>query len=425
MNVLTLILAGGRERRLGILVSQRAKPALSFAGKYRIIDFALSNCTNSGLRRIAVLPDYRPQPLLDHLGLGGPWDLDRRRPNGLFIWQPFRDEFAEDVYRGTAGALNQNRQRLAEAESEVTMVLSGDQIYTMDYRPLLAAHAARDADLTIGVVPVKPEDVHRFGMVTPDADQRVHEFHEKPLQTSSRWGSMGIYVFKTAALLRRLAEDARDPASSHEIGLNLIPRMVDQDRVFVYPFNGYWQDVGSLAVYWRTQLGMLLDTPPLDIYNPAWVIHTRSEERPPVKFLPGGEVHQSLVSNGCVVEGQVINSVLSPGVHVRPGAIVRDSIIMRDTDIGSGAVVDRCVVDSGVVIEDRAQLGIGTDLRPNRTEPDHITDGLTVIGMRAHVPAGINIGRHCRIDPGVTAADLPGSEIVSGSTIMRRSVTNA
>ncbi|HEX6288737.1 MAG TPA: glucose-1-phosphate adenylyltransferase family protein [Herpetosiphonaceae bacterium] len=419
MNVLTLILAGGRERRLSILAAQRAKPALPFAGKYRIIDFALSNCVNSGLRRVAVLPDYRPQPLIDHLGLGGPWDLDRRRPNGLFIWQPFRDEFAEDVYRGTAGALYQNRRRLAESNSDVTLVLAGDQVYTMDYRPLLQRHAERGADLTIGVVNVRPEETYRFGMVTTDEQNRVVAFHEKPLQSTSTLGSMGVYVFSTARLLRRLEEDARDPASSHEIGLNLIPRMVQQDAVYAESFTGYWQDVGSLPVYWRSQLDLLEEQPALDIADPRWVIHTRSEERPPVKLLPGSKVQRSLISNGCVIHGQVINSVLSPGVYVEPGAIVRDAIVMSGTVIGADAVVDRCIIDENTRIGAGAQVGTGDDVRPNVTDPDHITEGLTVIGPRVDLPAGTVVGRHCRIDPEVTAADLPGTEIPSGTTVMR------
>jgi glucose-1-phosphate adenylyltransferase len=419
MNVQTLILAGGRERRLSILAAQRAKPALPFAGKYRIIDFALSNCVNSGLRRVAVLPDYRPQPLIDHLGLGGPWDLDRRRPNGLFIWQPFRDEFSEDVYRGTAGALYQNRRRLVEANSDVTLVLAGDQVYTMDYRPLLALHQQRGADLTIGVVSVRPEETYRFGIVTTDENNRVVAFHEKPLHSDSTIGSMGVYIFNTARLLRRLEEDARDPASSHEIGLNLIPRMVQQDQVYAEHFTGYWQDVGSLPVYWRSQLDLLEEEPALDISNPRWVIHTRSEERPPVKLLPGSRVKRSLISNGCVIHGEVINSVLSPGVRVEPGAVVRDSIVMLDTVIGADAVVDRCIIDENARIGAGARLGNGEDLRPNITEPGHITEGLTLIGPRVDLPAGIVVGRHCRIDPEVTATDLPGQEIPSGTTVMR------
>ena len=419
MNVLTLILAGGRERRLSILAAHRAKPALPFAGKYRIIDFALSNCVNSGLRRVALLTDYRPQSLLDHVGLGGPWDLDRRRPNGLFVWQPYRDEYNEDIYRGTAGAIIQNRRRLLEDDNDVTLVLSGDQIYAMDYRPILAAHAERGADLTIGVVPVPADQVDRFGMVALDADSRVADFQEKPRSTTSTLGSMGLYVFNTKTLLKRLQEDTQDPASSHDIGRNLIPRMVQTDNVYAHTFDGYWQDVGSLPVYWRSQLDLLAEQPRLDLNNPDWVIHTRSEERPPVKLLPGAQVQQSLISNGCIVHGQVINSVLSPGVRVEAGAVVRDSIVMLDTVIEAGALVDRCIVDEHVRIGQGARLGVEDNVRVNMTEPDHITQGLTVIGYGAQLPAGLVVGRQCRIDPETTAADLPGNVVASGTTVMR------
>jgi glucose-1-phosphate adenylyltransferase len=419
MDAMTLILAGGRERRLSILAAHRAKPALPFAGKYRIIDFALSNCVNSGLRRVVILPDYRPQSLLDHVGLGGPWDLNRRRPNGLFVWQPFRDEYSEDVYRGTAGALYQNRRRLAESDSDMVLVLSGDQVYTMDYRPLLRAHAERKADLTIGVVPVPPDQTYRFGMVTMDDHDRVTDFEEKPPQSTSRWGSMGVYVFNMATLLEQLEIDARDPTSAHDIGTNLLPRMVQQNRVYASPFDGYWQDVGSVPVYWHTQLALLDDPPPLDLNNPAWLIRTRSEERAPVKLLPGAHVERSLVSNGCIVEGEVINSILSPGVHVARGAVVRDSVVMLNTTIGSNAVVDRCIVDEQVTVGAGAQLGVGEDGERNHTEPNHFSDGVSVIGYGVCLPEGVVVGRHCRIDPEVGPDDLLGVEIPSGATVMR------
>jgi glucose-1-phosphate adenylyltransferase len=247
----------------------------------------------------------------------------------------------------------------------------------------------------------------------------VVEFHEKPRQTTATLGSMGVYVFNTQVLLQRLAEDSRDPASSHEIGGNLIPRMVLRDRVMAYTFEGYWQDVGSVAVYWKAQLDLLADEPSLDLNNSDWVIHTRSEERPPVKLLPGAQVQRSLISNGCVIGGTVINSVLSPGVRVEAGAVVRDSIVMLDTVIGADAVVDRCIVDENVTIGVGAQLGVGDELRPNGTEPEHLIDGLTVIGHGAQLPPGIIIGRQSRIDPEVTVEDLPKGVIASGTTIMQ------
>jgi glucose-1-phosphate adenylyltransferase len=418
MDVMTLILAGGRERRLSILAAHRAKPALPFAGKYRIIDWALSNCVNSGLHRAALLPDYRAQTLLDHVGLGGPWDLNRRRPNGLFIWQPFRDEYNEDRYRGTAGALFQNRRRLLESDCDVVLVLSGDQVYTMDYRPLLEAHRKRRADATIAVVPVPPDQTYRFGMVQYGDDGRVTEFEEKPQQSTSQWGSMGVYVFSTKLLLDLLETDGRDPASAHDIGANIVPRLVEQHQVYAHPFDGYWQDVGTLPIYWRAQLDLLNIPPPLMLNNERWLIRTRSEERAPVKLLGGARAERSLISNGCVIEGEVINSVLSPGVHVAQGAVVRDSVVMLDSRIGAGAVVDRCVVDERVVVGSNARLGVGDDDVRNRTEPRHYSDGISVIGYGAQLPDGIVVGRHCRIDPEIGPDDLPSLEIASGTTVM-------
>jgi glucose-1-phosphate adenylyltransferase len=255
-------------------------------------------------------------------------------------------------------------------------------------------------------------------MVSLDDDSRVVAFHEKPRQTTSTLGSMGVYAFNTKMLLRRLQEDARDPASSHDIGRNLIPRMVQNDRVFAHTFNGYWQDVGSLPVYWRSQLDLLDEQPRLDLNNLDWVIHTRSEERPPVKLLPGSRIQRSLISNGCVIHGEVINSILSPGVRVERGAVVRDSIVMLNTVIGADAVVDRCLVDEHVRIDSGARVGVGDDLRANMTEPDHLTDGLTVIGYGAQIPSGTEIGRQCRIDPETTGDDLPGLQVPSGTTVM-------
>ena len=350
MSVLTLILAGGEGSRLSILGEKRAKPAVPFAGKYRIIDFALSNAVNSDLYRIAVLTQYRPHSLMEHLGIGEPWDLNRRRPNGLQIWQPYRGRHDQDWYRGTADALHQNRNFIAEDGSDLLLALSGDHIYKEDYRDLLRFHQEKGADLTVAVMHVRPDEVHRFGIMSVDADQRITQFAEKPKQSESTLASMGIYVFNTAFLLRRLEEDARDSTSAHDFGKNIIPKMVENDKTFAYPFSGYWVDVGTISAYWETSLALLEENPALDLNDPSWVIHTRSEERPPVKCRPPGEIDNSLVSNGCIINGTVINSVLSPGVCVERGAVVRDSVIMNDTTIKAGALVDRCILDKQIEI---------------------------------------------------------------------------
>jgi glucose-1-phosphate adenylyltransferase len=420
MNVLTLILAGGQGSRLSILGEKRAKPAVPFAGKYRIIDFPLSNAVNSGLYRVAVLTQYRPHSLMQHIGIGEPWDLNRAQPNGVQIWQPYQGRKDQDWYRGTADALYQNRNLIAESGCDRVLVLSGDHIYKQDYSDLLNFHDAKGADLTVAVMNVAPEEVFRFGIMTTDATQRITRFTEKPKQSDSTLASMGIYVFNARFLLQQLNEDAADPASSHDFGKNIIPKMVENDKVYAYPFSGYWVDVGTISSYWETNLALLQEKSGLDLYDPSWVLHTRSKERPPVKLGSLGQSRDSLLSNGCVIEGTVVNSVLSPGVWVEPGAQVRDSIIMNDTVVRTGALVDRCVLDKEIEIGAGAQVGVGDDNTPNQLEPANINTGITIVGKRASIPARASIGRNCRIDPGTSKDDYEQLDVPSGGTITRR-----
>lgn len=417
MSVLTLILAGGAGSRLSILGEKRAKPAVPFAGKYRIIDFPLSNSVNSDLYRIAVLTQYRPHSLMDHIGIGEPWDLNRRWPNGVQIWQPYRGRKDQDWYRGTADALYQNRNFIAESSCDQLLILSGDHIYKQDYRQLLRFHEEKGADLTVAVMNVLPEETHRLGIMDVDTNDRITRFKEKPKQTESTLASMGIYVFNTQFLLHRLEEDARDPNSAHDFGKNIIPRMVGCDRVFAYPFSGYWVDVGTISAYWETNLALLCDKPELNLYDPDWVIHTRSKERPPVKLGSAGGSSTSLASNGCVIDGTVIHSVLSPGVCVEPGAVVRDSVIMDDTVIRASAVIDRCILDKEIEIGAGTLVGAGDDMTPNLLEPENINTGITIVGKRARVPAGAVIGRNCRIDANTTSKDYDQLQVPSGATI--------
>jgi glucose-1-phosphate adenylyltransferase len=422
MSVLTLILAGGQGSRLSILGEKRAKPAAAFAGKYRIIDFALSNTVNSDLSQVAVLTQYRPHSLMQHIGIGVPWDLNRTPPKGIQIWQPYRGRRDQDWYRGTADALYQNRNFIVESGCDRLLILSGDHIYKQDYRPLLSFHDDKGADLTVAVMHVPPEETFRFGIMDVDANDRIIKFTEKPKQAQSTLASMGIYVFNTDFLLRHLEEDGQDPTSAHDFGKNLIPKMVANDKVYAYPFSGYWVDVGTIHSYWETNLALLADPPPLDLADPSWVIHTRSKERPPVRIGPGGVTQDSLLSNGCVINGTVIHSVLSPGVRVEAGAVVRDSVIMDDTVIGPGAVVDRCVLDKEIEIGPGAQLGVGDDNTPNELEPANINTGITIAGKRARVPAGAVIGRNCRIDPNITEDDYDQFEVPSGGTVSKRTI---
>ena len=421
MTVLTLILAGGAGSRLSILGEKRAKPAGPFAGKYRIIDFPLSNAVNSDLYRIAVLTQFRPHSLMEHIAIGDPWDLNRRPPNGLQIWQPFRGRSQQDWYRGTADALYQNRAFIQDSKCDTLLILSGDHIYKQDYRDLLRFHQSKNADLTVAVMNVSPQDVSRFGIMSVDSTQKITKFAEKPKKSDSTLASMGIYVFNTRFLLEQLDLDATLPDSAHDFGKNIIPRIVEMGRAFAYPFVGYWVDVGTIQAYWETNMALLEEEPALDLYNSDWIIHTRSEERPPVKIMPPGSVERSMVSNGCNISGAVINSVLSPGVIVEKGALVRNSVIMNDTIIRAGASVTNCVLDKHIEVGPGAQVGVGKDSIPNKLEPDNIYTGITIVGKSAVIPAKAVIGKNCRIDPDTKPSDYESLEIPSGESILKKS----
>lgn len=420
MSVLTLILAGGAGSRLSILGEKRAKPAVPFGGKYRIIDFPLSNAVNSELYRIAVLTQFRPHSLVDHIGIGEPWDLNRSRPNGLHIWQPYRGRSDQDWYRGTADALYQNRNLIREDGSDTLLILSGDHIYKQDYRDLINFHNAKGADLTVAVRTVDPSDVSRFGIMSVDDTQKIVRFVEKPRHSESRLASMGIYVFNAPFLLQLLEEDGADPDSAHDFGKNIIPKIVEMGRAYAYPFEGYWVDVGTIQAYWETNMALLAEKPGLDLYDPGWILHTRSKERPPVKCIPPGQLVNSMASNGCVIAGTVINSILSPGVHVEKGAVVRDSVIMNDTVIRSGAEVRCCVLDKEIEVGENACLGVGEENTPNTLEPANIFTGISIVGKRARIPAGAVIGRNCRIDPYTTAMDYEKLELAAGGTVSKK-----
>ena len=370
-RTMAMILAGGEGERLSILSQERAKPAVPFGGKYRIIDFTLSNCVNSDIDDVVVLTQYNPRSLNDHIGLGRPWDLDRNH-GGVKLLQPYiaRGRVAE-WYRGTADAVLRNMNVLEhDTSADTVVVLAGDHIYKMDYQPFVAAHRRRRADVTIAVRRVPLADASRMGVLALDDADRVIEWQEKPKVPKSDLASMGVYVFSKKSLRRWLSDDLVD------FGANVIPAMLDAGaRVFGYRYNGYWQDVGTIQSYWEANMALLEDSPELDLYDKDWVIHTRSEERAPAKVGPTAQVHRSLISHGCVIDGTVVNSVLSPGVRVDVGAVVRDSIVMFDSVIRSGAVVDRAILDKEVVIgpgRDRRRGPVRRPAQPRRTEsPEH------------------------------------------------------
>jgi glucose-1-phosphate adenylyltransferase len=412
-RTMAVILAGGEGERLSILSSVRAKPAVPFGGKYRIIDFTLSNCVNSLIDNVVVLTQYNPRSLNDHIGLGRPWDLDRNT-GGVKLLQPYiaRGRVAE-WYRGTADAVMQNFNVIEHDGGDIILILAGDHIYKMDYQPFIAAHRRKRADVTIAVRRVPLAEASRMGILALDESDRVIEWQEKPKHPKSDLASMGVYVFSKRALRRWLSEDRND------FGRDVIPAMLDGGaRVFGYHFEGYWQDVGTVQSFWEANLALLDDRPELDLYDRDWTIHTKSEERAPAQVGPTAQVHRSLISHGCVINGTVVNSVLSPGVRVDVGAVVRDSIVMFDSVIRSGAVVDRSILDKEVVVGPGAIVGDGPDFdTPNKQEPGRLNTGITVVGKRAVIPRATRIGRNVKIAGDVKTTDFATRVVKSGSSI--------
>lgn len=417
MRIIAMIMAGGEGTRLSVLSEKRAKPSVPFAGKFRIIDFTLSNCVNSGIFDVAVLTQYRPHSLNAHIGNGKPWDLDRN-DGGVQLLQPYQGRRDESWYKGTADAVYQNLSYVRERRANIVLVLSGDHIYKMDYSAMIDYHRRQRADLTVAVMDVPLEETDRFGIMSVDDDMRIVEFTEKPKnRDKGTLANMGVYVFSADVLERRLAGGGEGNPLI-DFGKHVIPSMINQDRVFAYRFSGYWVDVGTIHSYWETSMDLLNPENTLDLYDQKWVIHTRSEERPPAKMGPQSRVSQSMISNGCIVRGQVEHSVLSPGVYVSPGAIVRNSVVMNDAWIGPGAVLDKVIVDKNVIIGAGAQVGCGEDYEtPNKAQPDKLSTGETVIGKGAHVPPNIRIGRNVVINADRDEEDFPADEVASGETI--------
>ena len=411
---MAVILAGGEGERLSILSQERAKPAVPFGGKYRIIDFTLSNCVNSDIDNVVVLTQYNPRSLNDHIGLGRPWDLDRAK-GGIKLLQPYiaRGRVAE-WYRGTADAVLRNRNVIEHSTADTIVVLAGDHIYKMDYQPFIATHRRKRADVTIAVRRVPLAEASRMGILAMDDADRITDWQEKPRQPKSDLASMGVYVFSRRALLKWLDEERID------FGAHVIPAMLAGGaRVFGYRFAGYWQDVGTIQSFWEANMALLVDHPELDLYDKDWVIHTKSEERAPAKFGPTAQVHRSLVSHGCVIDGTVVNSVLSPGVRVEVGAVVRDSIVMFDSVIKSRAVIDRAILDKEVVVGPGAIVGEGPDDTPNRQEPGRLNTGITVVGKRSTIPRGARLGRNVRVGEGVRSVDFLKRVVPSGGSVER------
>ena len=412
-DALVLLLAGGIGSRLNLLVEHRAKPAVPFGGLYRIIDFSLSNVMNSGFTKVGVLTQYKPLSLMAHIGGGEAWDFTGRT-RGVKILPPRTGEKDSDWYQGTADAIRQNIDFIKDNPSEQVVILSGDHIYRMDFDAMVSYHQHKKADITIGMMVVAKRDIHQFGAGIINAENRIIDWEEKPAVPRTNLASMGIYVFDTKYLLRTLAQDR----SEVDFGMHIIPRAIDEDRVFAYPFYGYWRDVGTIQSYWETNMDITRDDS--GISPEEWEIRSnpdyggRPMDRAPARFMAGSTVSASMVSSGCIIEGTVINSVLSPGVHVKKGAIVSNSVIFADSIIEEGAVVDLAICDKRVHVGKGSVIGEGPNLTiVNKQFPKHLYTGISLVGKEARVPAGVKVGRNCIVGFGFTGDSFDGRHFLA------------
>jgi len=408
MKTRAVILAGGEGSRLGVLTAKRTKPAVPFAGKYRIIDFTLSNCVNSDIFDVMILAQYRPHSLIEHIGSGGPWDLNREFTGGLRIYSPYKARGASDWYLGTADAVQQNFRFIKNTSPDLVLILSGDHIYEMNYDAMVAFHMDHDAALTMATIRVPMDEASRFGVVGVQDDYTVRSFVEKPAEPPSNLANMGVYLFNTKVLNRALWEDHLSHDSSHDFGKDILPRLIRQgERVLAYPYSGYWVDVGTIDSYWQAHMDLLHDKPSINLNDRSWIIHTRTEERPPVRISRDAVVADSMISDGCVISAgaRIERSVLSPGVVVHPGAIVRESIVLTDATIQSGAVIERSIIDKIVQIGENSRVGsIETSGRLNT---------ITMIGKKSIVPQNVVIEAGAMIGTDVAESDY-ASDLVRG-----------
>ena len=416
-GVVAIILAGGQGERLGILAVERTKPAIPFAGKYRIIDFTLSNCVNSGIYNVAIATQYQPRSLTDHIGIGVPWGFARPDSKIQLLNPYLAREEGRGWYKGTANAVYQNWQFIEEQDAELVVVLSGDHIYKMDYNDMIDFHRKNQADATIAVTRLSRDELIHFGTVTVDENQQVTGFQEKVKEPKSDLVSMGVYVFQRELLHQILEDDAQRRSSKHDFGRNIFPQLAGNCRLYAYNFEGYWRDVGTIRSYWEANM-RLLESPPSISFSADWPIRTKEDEpRSPTVISHRGDVVNSMVSHGCIIEGRVENSILSPGVRVAANTVVKYSVIMDDTVIGRESVIDYSILDKDVIIEAGSHVGTGNDFQVNREEPTILNTGLTVVGKGAKIPEGVKIGRNCAIAGNVTEKDFRSLIVQSGETI--------
>lgn len=418
-EIMALLLAGGQGSRLGILTKNTAKPAVRYGGKYRIIDFPLSNCINSGIDTVGVLTQYQPLMLNQHIGIGIPWDLDRKS-GGVTILAPHvkGGEEMGDWFMGTANAIYHNLEYIDRYDPEYVLILSGDHIYKMDYSKMLEFHKANNCTATIAVLEVPFEEASRFGIMNTLDDDKIYEFEEKPANPKSNLASMGIYIFTWKKLREALIEDNKVHSNS-DFGMHIIPKMLaDGETLYAYRFNDYWKDVGTIESYWQANMELIKTVPEFNFYDKFWKIYTKTDNQPPQYVGRGAKLQQSIASEGCEIYGEVHSSVLGPDVLIKKGAVVRDSILMENVVIEEGAVVDRCIIDRNNIIGKGAVLGEGENI-PNELKPNIYNTGITVVGENSVIPDGVHIGKNCVIYGKTSVEDYPNGVVASGKSVIK------
>ena len=415
-EMIAMLLAGGQGSRLGVLTQKVAKPAVSFGGKYRIIDFPLSNCINSGVDTVGVLTQYQPLRLNTHIGIGIPWDLDRN-VGGVTILPPYEKSKGSDWYTGTANAIFQNLEYMETYNPDYVLILSGDHIYKMDYEVMLEYHKANNADVTIAAMPVPIEEASRFGIVITDEHNRITEFEEKPANPRSNLASMGIYIFSWPALKEALLALSEEPGC--DFGKHVIPYCHGKgERIFAYEYNGYWKDVGTLGSYWEANMELIDIIPEFNLYEEYWKIYTRSDIIPPQYIAPEAGIERSIIGEGTEIYGEVHNSVIGAGVTIEAGAVVRDSIVMRNSVIGAGAKVDKAIVAEDTAIGAGAELGVG-EYAPSTYDPKVYQFDLVTIGEHSVIPENVKIGKNTAISGVTVLEDYPDGLLASGDSIIK------
>ncbi len=415
-EMIAMLLAGGQGSRLGVLTSNVAKPAVSFGGKYRIIDFPLSNCINSGIDTVGVLTQYQPLRLNSHIGIGIPWDLDRNN-GGVTVLPPYEKSGNSEWYSGTANAIYQNLNYMESYDPEYVLILSGDHIYKMDYEVMLDFHKENQADVTIAAIPVPWEEASRFGVVITDENKKITEFEEKPEKPRSNLASMGIYIFNWSVLKEALITMSEQ--SNCDFGKHIIPYCHEKgQRLFAYEFNGYWKDVGTLGSYWEANMELIDLIPEFNLYEEYWKIYTKDDIIEPQYIAGEAVTERCIIGEGCEIYGRVYGSVIGPGVTVGPGCEIRDSIIMRNTEIGENTIINKSIIAERCKIGKNVELGIGDEVE-NKLKKSVYSFGLVTIGENSVIPSGVKVGKNTAIFGETEKEDYPNGILEGGESIIK------